>query len=255
MNRTLSTVAALTAALALAGCGSAAETTSTKGETTSAVVSGEEATATGSSDGQAEDVAEAGAELKVSEYGFTQLPKSDFAGPSVSYAVLVTNEGGAIATNAQVQISFEDKAGGVVDSQEDYLTAVLPGTSVALGGVMIDAAGVEKMTVQVLPGDSEPLEGKQANFEVTKIKTKTQEYTGVKTTASVSSPFVKDVKDAMAVAVYRNAKGKIIGGDSTFINFIPAGGKAAVSIDSFSQMKVPAKTEVYVALSGLSLLE
>jgi hypothetical protein len=59
----------------------------------------------------------------------------------------------------------------------------------------------------------------------------------------------------MAVAVYRNAKGKIIGGDSTFINFIPAGGKAAVSIDSFSQMKVPAKTEVYVALSGLSLLE
>lgn len=250
MNRILPTVAALTAALALAGCGSAAETTSTKGETTSAVVSGEGA-ATGSSDGQAD----AEAELKVSDYGFTQLPKSDFGGPSVSYAVIVTNEGGAIATDAQVQISFEDKAGGVVDSQEDYLTVVLPGTSVALGGAVIDAAGVTKMTVQVLPGDSEPLEDKPANFEVTKIKTKAQEYTGVKTTASVSSPFVKDVKDATAVAVYRNAKGKIIGGDFTFINFIPAGGKAAVSIDSFSQTKVPAKTEVYVGLSGLSLLE
>ena len=252
MNRILPTVAALTAALALAGCGSAAETTSTKGETTSAVVSGEGA-ATGSSDGQAE--AEAGAELKVSDYGFTQLPKSDFGGPSVSYAVIVTNEGGAIATDAQVQISFEDKAGGVVDSQEDYLTVVLPGTSVALGGAVSDAAGVTKMTVQVLPGDSEPLDDKPANFEVTKIKTKAQEYTGVKTTASVSSPFVKDVKDATAVAVYRNAKGKIIGGDFTFINFIPAGGKAAVSIDSFSQTKVPARTEVYVALSGLSLLQ
>lgn len=252
MNRTLPTVALLTAALALSACGSASETTSTEGETTSAVVSGSaQASATASSDGQAEE----SAELKVRDYGFTQLPKSEFAGPSVSYAVIVTNEGTAIATNAQVQISFEDEAGGVVDSEEDYLTAVLPGSSVALGGDVIDAAGVKKMTVQVLPGDTESVEGEPANFEITKIKTKAEEYTGVKTTASVKSPFVKDLKDVKAVAVYRNAQGKIIGGDFTFINFIPAGGNAAISIDSFSQKTVPAKTEVYVALSGLSLLE
>lgn len=249
--RTTIAATTLVVATALTGCGSAADKTNTSGDATSKVVAGTDGGAS------AEEVAETTkgkAVLKVAEYGFTQLPKSDYSGPSVSYALIITNDGDAIGSNAQVQISFEGADGSVVDSQEDYATAVLPGTSVALAGYLPDAAGVKKMTVQLLPGQDEALEDKPANFTVSKVKTKTQEYTDVKTTATVTSPFTKDLKDVEAVAVYRNAKGKIIGGDDGFVNFIPAKGKASVSIESMAFEKVPANTEVYVALSSLSLL-
>ena len=256
MNRLLSTIAAgLFAAAALTGCGSAAEKASTAGEASSNVVAGaEEGAAAEDASDQESAGSEAAAQLEVSDYGFTQFPESEYSGPQVSYAVVVDNKGTAIGGNAKVQITFESQDGEVVDSAEDYLAAVLPGTSVALAGQLMDADGVKKMTVQVLPGESEPLESKPANFTVSKVKSKVQEYSGVKTTASVSSPFTKDLEELQAVAVYRDKKGKVIGGDSTFINFIPAGGKASVSIESFSQQKVPAKTEVYVALTSLSLL-
>lgn len=243
--------AVLVTAAALSACGSAADKATTAGEAKSKVVAGAESTAS------AEDAAETtkgGSALKVSEYGFTQLPKSEYSGPSVSWALVVTNDGDAIGSDAKVQVSFEDKGGDVVDSHEDYLTAVLPGTSVALAGYLPDAEGVKKMSVQVLPGEDEALESAPDNFVVSKVKTKTEEYFGIKTTASVSSPFTKDLENLHAVAVYRNAKGKIVGGESSFVNFVPAKGKAAISIESTAFEKVPAKTEVYVALSSLSLL-
>lgn len=252
MKVRIAAAVAVFAATALTGCGSAADKTNTAGEPGSKVVAGAEASA-GAEDAAAEG-SKAEAQLTVGDYGFTQFGKSEYTGPRVSYALVVSNKGTAIGTSAKVQVTFEDGAGGVVDSQEDYLAAVLPGSSVALAGELPDTAGVKKMTVQVLPGSSEALKSKPANFTVSKIKTKTQEYTGVKTTASVASPFTEDLEEVQAVAVYRNAKGKIIGGDFTYISFIPAGGKAAVSIESFAHEKVPAKTEVYVGLSSLSLL-
>lgn len=50
------------------------------------------------------------------------------------------------------------------------------------------------------------------------------------------------------------AGGAIVGGDRTFVDFVPTGGSAAVEITSFSDLPAPAGTEVYAELSNLSLL-
>jgi hypothetical protein len=254
--RTLGSMAvALPLALVVA-CGSAAEMTGTEGEATSSVVAGEDSSVGDAESGSPSPTAAADAVvLKVEGSGFTQFPKTEYSEPSVSYGAVISNSGSQIATNVQVQVGLEDGSGAVVDSEDKYLPVILPGTSVGVTGTAFEAAGVKKVSVQVLPGQSEPVSGDPGNFEVSKITTKKVEYGGLKTTAVVMSPFTKDLKDLEAVAIYRNAKGKIIGGDFTYLNFVPAKGKASLSIEGPTWEKKPAKTEVYISLSGLSLLE
>lgn len=233
----------------VAACGSAAESTTTEGESKSKVVSGENSAASSAPPAGNAVV------LKLNESGFTQSPKDEYGSPaSVSYAAVISNSGSEIATNVQIQVGLLDASGSVVDSEEHSLAAVLPGTEVAFSGSAYDAEGVTKMDVKILPGQSEKPTGAAGNFTVAKVATKTVEYGGLKTTAVVTSPFTKDLKDVEAVAVYRDAKGKIIGGDFTYVNFIPAKGTANVSIDNLTWKKKPAKTEVYISISSLSLL-
>ena len=240
------------AAIALSSCGSAAEKATTQGDASSRVVAGG-ATPTASASTEEAPAPDA---VTVEDYGFTQFPKSEFGPPTGTYGVVISNSGEQIATNVQVQIGLEDASGVVVDSRDAYIAVILPKTSVALSGANIEATGVKKMTVQALPGTYESLEEEPANFEVSKVTTRAQEYGGLKTTAVVTSPFTKDLKELQVVAIYRDGKGKVVGGDFTFLNFIPAKGRATVSIDSFAGFEeAPAKTDVYVAMSTLTLLE
>lgn len=262
--------------LSIAGCASPADQTSTAGDPTSNVVQGQqesaapttEDTATeavtmpaeDSSTSEAEETTEeevtAVADLSIDDYGFTQIPEGEYGSAAgISYAVVFENAGSAIATSAQYQIAFEDGAGTVLSSEQGYVTAVLPGTSVAAAGYVYDVDGAEEMTVQLMPGESEEIDGEAANFEVTNVTTTSQEFGGMKTTATVASPFTRDLENLEAVAVYRNADGEIIGGDYTYLNFVPAGGSSAVEITGSYDGEDPSETEVYIALSGLSLLE
>lgn len=251
-------VAAVLAGGLLAACGSVAETANTDGEPQSQVVSGETATedtATTEAESPEAEEAEATAELEVVEYGFTQLDGGEYGSPGVTYGVVFSNNGTAIASGAQAQITFEDAGGVVVDTVEEYLDAVLPGSSVALGDFVYDAVDVATMTVQVLPGTAEELENEPANFAVADVTTREEEFGGFKTTAKVSSPFTRDLQDLRAVAIYRDQAGEIVGGAYTFLGFVPAGGEAAVSIDdTVDGLSTPASTDVYIAITSLTLL-
>lgn len=256
-TRRTTTLSAGIAALAIltttSACGSAADTASTDGEPKSEVVSGD---VTAENAEAEEKPASDDAKLKIAEYGFTQLDGGEYGTPGVTFGVVIENTGGAIASNAQVQISFSDSNGTVVDTREEYVTAALPGTSIAFGDYLSDAKGVTKMSVQAIPGESEPLEDKKpANFKVSKVTTRAQDFGGLKTTATVTSPFTKDLKDLQTVAIYRDKSDKIIGGAFTFLNFVPASGNASVSVESFTEGLSPASTDVYVALSGLTMLD
>lgn len=243
----------------LAGCGSAAETVSTSGEPSSNVVTGEEAPA--SPGGQESDAAEtttevpaeSEAKLEVADQGFTQLDGGEYGSPEVTFGVVITNSGNAMATDARLQIAFKDDSGAVVDTAEEYLTVVLPGSSVAVGSSIYDVDGVTDMTVQLMPGSTEALEDEPANFEVVDVNTRQSEF-GLTTTATVKSPFTRDLEDLQAVAIYRDGSGAVIGGAFTFINFVPAGGEGAVSIDAMYEGLEPAATDVYIGISALTLL-
>ena len=195
------------------------------------------------------------AQLMVLEKGFTQLPAGDFGGPTVTYAVVFGNNGTAIATKARVQLTFTGADGAVKSSQDEYLAAVLPGAKAALGDTLYDVDGVTAMSVQLLPGDSEKVEKAPADFAVSQVNTVAQEFGGLKTTATVSSPFAKDLQDLLVTAVYRGADGAVIGGGFTYLSFVPAKGSAGVELTSSADGIAPASTDVLVQLSTLSLLD
>lgn len=241
----------------VAACGSAAETASTEGDAQSQVVAGQPSNAESSPTSETAEAEKPDAivDLQVVDYGFTQLDGGEYGSPGVTYGVIVANNGSAIATDAQAQLTFKDAAGVVVDTVEDYISVVLPGSSVALGDFVYDADGVETMTVQILPGATEEVDGEPADFTVSDVTTREQEFGGLKTTATVNSPFTRDLEDLHAVAIYRDDAGNVIGGAFTFLGFVPAGGDAAVAIDSLADgLPTPAQTEVYIAISGLTML-
>lgn len=254
MRRILGAVMALLVVSVLAACGSAGDAVSSEGEG-SQVVSGEPTeSAAPVADAETEAEAEPAAAIEVVEYGFTQVPAGEYSDPQVTYGVVFANSGDAIAVDARVQITFSGADGGVVTTEEEYLTAVLPGQQAALGASLYDTDGVASMSVQVLPGSSEPADDVAGAFEVSQVATSAEEYGGLTTTATVASPFTKDLQDLYATAIHRGPDGAIVGGDFTFLSFVPAGGTAGVEIATAADLPAPTSSEVYVQLSGLSLM-
>lgn len=255
IRRILGAVVALLVVSVLAGCGSVGDAVSSEGEG-SQVVSGESVESAESVAPAAETEAEAepAAVIEVVEHGFTQVPAGEYSSPQVTYGVVFANSGTAIAVDARVQITFTGADGAVVSAEEDYLTAVLPGQRAALGASVYDLDGVTAMSVQVLPGGTEPADDVAGNFEVTQVATSAEEYGGLTTTATIASPFSKDLQDLYATAIHRGPDGAIVGGDFTYLSFVPAGGTAGVEISTAADLPAPASSEVYVQLSGLSLL-
>lgn len=193
--------------------------------------------------------------LQVTGQGFTQLPKDSIGSSYVSYAVVVKNPNAdAYASNVRVNITLLDAAGGVVASESDTISLVLPGQEAAVAG-STDAAGVAKVDVQVLGEDWEEPEGDFGAFTTEGVATRAEQYGGQKTTGTIVSTFAKNLENVEAVAVYRNAAGNPIGGDFTYVDFVPAGGRIGFEIRGGHAVPGVASTSVYVSLTSLSLLD
>jgi hypothetical protein len=195
--------------------------------------------------------------LEIADYGFSQLPPDSIGESYLTYAVIVKNNStDQIVDSADVNIAFYNAAGTVVKSESDTLTFIMPGSTVAstpLGGVNV--AGVTRMEVQLLPGDETETVNARPIPTLTAegVNTTADDYF-MRTNATLRSTFSKDLKSLSVAAVYRDAARKIIGGASTFADFVPAGGTAAVEISASNVLPV-ASTDVYVSISNLTALD
>jgi hypothetical protein len=191
--------------------------------------------------------------------GFTQEPTDTIGDGYVSYAVLLANPNDPsaaapqIATDISVNITFTDATGTVVGSQSDTVSYLLPGTTFA-DADDAQVKGATHMEAQALVGswtqNDAPITGKLVASQLHLTNDGFEE----KTIGIVKSTFGKDYKELVASAVYYNAAGAIIGGDNTFIDFVPANGTASFSIDGLEAPKGIAKASAYVGFSSLSLL-
>ena len=73
-------------------------------------------------------------------------------------------------------------------------------------------------------------------------------------TGQIVSPYTKDVTNVKAMAVAYNEAGEIVGGGFSYVDFVPAGGKAAVEVQVVVT-GTPAKVELYATVSSLSDLK
>jgi hypothetical protein len=192
-------------------------------------------------------------EVQITGNGFTQLPPNSIGTSYVSYGVVVQNPSDDIATRVSLNVAFYNDAGVVVKAESPSIDFILPGQTAAYGDD-IQVAGATRMEVQALVGTWETATTTTGAFTASGVSTTPRDYLGLQTNATLSSTFAKDLKEVVAVAIFRDGSGAIVGGDHTFVDFVPAGGQAAVEISSFTDLPAPAATEVYGQLSNLSLL-
>ncbi len=192
-------------------------------------------------------------EVQITGNGFTQLPPNSIGASYVSYGVVVQNPSSDIATRVSLNVAFYNDAGVVVKADNSSIDVILPGQTAAYGET-VPAAGATRMEVQALVGSWQTPSGTTGAFTASGVSTTPRDYLGLQTNATLSSTFAKDLKEVVAVAIYKDGNGAIVGGDRTFVDFVPAGGQAAVEITAFSDLPAPASTEVYAELSNLSLL-
>jgi len=158
------------------------------------------------------------------------------------------------ATSVSVNVTFFDAAGGVVSSESEELSVILPGATNAVGDGVSETPGATRMEVQVLPGDWETLSD-TGSFSVEGVRTVPQQYLGVKTTALVKSTFAKDLESMKATAIYYAADGAITAGPFTYVDFVPANGSVGIELSTFSRPAAFDRTDVFIEITSLTMLE
>lgn len=250
--------------LTLAGCGGgtqdsaeisseAAATVAQEAETGSDLGEGTAADPTAELPAATESPAEPTANDAVAENFTIAAQGIGQQGTTASYAFTLQNPNTGVAFN---EISFDvflqDAAGAVVAEDSGFVTSLLPGQTLGLGGSVTVAEGVTVAAadIQLSEGTAVTTTGTK-NFTVDKVLYFPGEQTSV-VTGLITSPFDRPFDDIRVSAITYDAAGAINGGGYTFINFIPTGSQigAAVYVTSSSEV---ASVELHPAVSILSL--
>lgn len=231
-----------------------ADTASSEGAPDSEVVSGEPARGPAEAEADEDPARE---DIKVAESGFLGFQREFGDSPSASWAVLLHNPNSDhwIATDVRVNITFQRSTGEPVKTETDSVAAILPGQTVAIAplGGSTDVAGAEAVDVQARVSSWEEADQAIGKFTASNVATRERAYGGLQTNGTLTSSFTRDLQDILATAVYRDAAGRIIGGSSTFVDFVPAGGQVGVEITSLSKIPGVASSEIYGQITNLTI--
>ena len=190
--------------------------------------------------------------LQVVGNGFTQLQPDSIGNSYASEAaVLKWNSTNEYASEVQVTITLNNAAGAVVNSDEETVAVMYPGETVAVthSGQVTGAAS---MKVQALVSSTTSYTQPPATFTTSGVNTTNDGYV-MTTVGTVTSTASAQLQNTEATAVYYNAAGAIMGGDFTFVNFIPANGSTSFSIGGTNLIPGVASTQVFIEVSSLTL--
>ncbi|HKE99275.1 MAG TPA: hypothetical protein VKG45_10140 [Actinomycetes bacterium] len=193
---------------------------------------------------QAAKPAAPGGDVQAVEQGFAQLPREADGDSKVMYAVLLRNPRSTeVAVDVRAIVTLTGRGNRALKVKDERLDSLLPGQTGAIADDT-ELAGVTGMRVRVLVGSWAPAQGLAGRITAGDVRTRRVAGELV-TTATLRSTLAADVGDAEAVAVYHDRAGRIIGGHTEDLDFIPAGGTARVAIDTSHAPRGVARTEVY----------
>lgn len=184
-------------------------------------------------------------DIKVVESAFGKSANSD----TWWYVVILDNPNPeAVFTFESIDIEALDKEGTILDSSSDYST-ILPG-KFAVQGTFFDIADgkISELNVRGPDGSAAEHADEIGSFRIGKAKAKFDDWS-TDVSGTVASEFAKDQELVEVVVVARDSSGEILGGEMTFIDRLPAGGKAQFSATFFSEdIPKDAAFEVYASL-------
>lgn len=169
--------------------------------------------------------------------------------------MLIKNPNGNFAVeNSQYHVTVFTEDGHVLATEAGYVEVLLPNQILGVAGTMylVEDIDVARIDTQILAGDfveSDPI----PYFTAESVTYQPDEYFP-QVTGQIVSPYSKNITDLRVSAILYNEGGEIIGGGFTYLDFIPANGKAPVEV-SVTTGGAPAMAELYATVSGLSEFE
>jgi hypothetical protein len=188
-------------------------------------------------------------EIVLLEQGFT--PGSTGDGTDWAQVGLVfdnPNPDTHVARFVSIQLTFFDANNALAGSGEETIGPILPGQRGALGTSIFDVRNATEMEVQFRV-DWEEVHVDVGSFGFEQVSTRPEQFGGWSTQGFITSTFDQEQENVQVVAIYKDAAGNVLGGDFTFVDFVPAGGRSPFEVSTFSQFDVAvATTDMYAAI-------
>lgn len=170
----------------------------------------------------------------------------------VGFGMLIENPNDAFAIeDSQYHITFFAEDGRVLGTEEGYVEVLLPNQTLGIGGssYLVMDMNVARIDAQILAGDY--VESEQLPYFTAENVTYQPDEWFPQATGQIVNPYNKDITDLRVSAILYDEQGEIVGGGFTYLDFVPANGKAAVEL-SVTSTGLPATTELYATVSALS---
>jgi hypothetical protein len=171
---------------------------------------------------------------------------------SVAYGIVMQNPNGNYSIeSSEYYATLYSGDGRVLGVAEGYINVVLPGQTIGIAGnsYLTGAEAVARMEVQVQTDElvpSEPL----PIFTAENISYFPGDYSS-SVTGQIVNPYPRDISQLKVAAILYDGAGTIIGGGYTYLDFVPANGRAAVDV-SVTSTGQPTGVELYATVSALS---
>ncbi len=176
-------------------------------------------------------------------------------GDRIGYAFIVNNPNAKMAIeDSRYQVTAYDADGRVLETDSGYVGALFPGQKFGIGDSLYlpKDTKIDKLVVQVKTGKAIETSA-TFPFSTTKVVFKDDRYFP-KITGLVKNTHKKKLENVPVYGVAYDAKGVIIGGGFTYVNFVPANGQSPVEVQMTVEAK-PAKVELFPVISDLDDLK
>ena len=164
-------------------------------------------------------------DLQILDFGFGQEPGSRSAG----WGVIIENPNGEHGVErSDYQIAFLDENDVVIETESGFVELVLPGQRIGIAGTAIVDEGVQisSMQVQVLTGS--PIEVSDEAFIVESPVFYPDDF-APRVAGIVNNPSAVTITDLRISTITFDEAGQINGGGFTFLELVPASGRAVSS--------------------------
>lgn len=184
-------------------------------------------------------------EITLVESGFSGYHDELSEADETAYAFVVENTSDQVARNVSITIGLLDASGTVLDADTESIYVLMPGQTFGIGDAGFPP-GVTDLDIQI----SEPSEwADPADFgEVTAegISWEYDSFSDPIVSFTATSTYDSQLDGPRAYAIFRDASGNLIGGYSTYMNFIAPGGSTAGQVETFDSIANVETAEVYI---------
>ncbi len=165
--------------------------------------------------------------------------------------VLQNSNGNYSVESSEYNITAYASDGHVLGVEEGNVEVVLPSQTLGIAdtGFLAGSDPIARMNVQIQTGKLVSSEALPI-FTAENISYQPDQFFS-KLTGQIVNPYARDVSNLRVSAILYDSAGNIIGGGFTYLDFVPASGRAAaeVSVTSTGQ---PSGAELYATVSALS---